>query len=933
MKKFLAIASALVVCIFSYAQQMPLIPVDEAVRAGKLDNGLTYYIRHNEEPKGQANFYIAQKVGSILEEENQRGLAHFLEHMCFNGTVNFPGNGIVNYLEGIGVKFGAQLNAYTSIDETVYNIDNVPVGVVPSAVDSCLLILHDWAGDLLLSDEEIDKERGVIHEEWRSRTSAQLRMYEKILPEIYPNNRYGNRMPIGLMEVVDNFPYEALRSYYHMWYRPDLQGIVVVGDIDVDEVEAKIKDIFSSLPAATDAPERVYFPIEDNKEPIISTATDKEQTYASTFIFMKHPAVPDEAKSTLDYMLLQYVDNVVSNMAGNRLAEMTQKADPDFIGADIGDGTYFFSRTCNAFTGVASYDPSQMERAVKSIYREMLRIIRNGFTASEYDRARTEFLADLETAYNQREKKSSQAYCQELVRHFIDNEPIPGIENEFALMSQLAPNIPVELVNQIVSTQYPVDSNLVVVNMLPEIEGLAYPSNEQLKEALASVAAEDIAPYQDEVSDKPLVSKLRKSGKVKKSVPAELGYTKYTLSNGATVYFKHTDFNKDEILVNAFSQGGLSLYSDSEIYTLQTVSDLIEVGGLGDFNPIELNKALTGKKVSATPYVGNYSEGIEGSSTPKDIETLFQLFYLYFTDLRYDEESFASWKTKTSVALANAEAQPFAALGDTIANTIYTNPTWAKSLKYKDLDKVDYARALEIAKERFANASDFTFTVTGNISEDELKPLLCKYIASLPGKGKKESYKQVLDFKPGVLTNEFEKQMANPMALNLYVYNSPVQYDLKDNLTLEIMSSALGIILHEEIRENEGGTYGISAYAVAKPEPVDKAILQITYQTDPQRYEYLNSRVEAIVSEFAENGPREVDVEKTRTNLAKDHKVELEDNSYWSGAISTYIRYGVNMVDGYEEILDSITCEDIKNCLKNILSSGNCSKIVMVGTN
>ncbi|MGN1225638.1 MAG: M16 family metallopeptidase, partial [Candidatus Cryptobacteroides sp.] len=381
---FLLTALSLGLAFSASAQQVPPIPIDEAVRIGKLDNGLTYYIRHNEEPEGQASFYIAQKVGSILEEENQRGLAHFLEHMCFNGTQNFPGNSLVSYLESIGVKFGAQLNAYTSIDETVYNIDNVPVAAVPESIDSCLLILHDWAGALLLSDEEIDKERGVIHEEWRSRRSPQDRMFEVILPKIYPNNKYAHRLPIGTMEVVDNFPYEVLRDYYHTWYRPDQQGIVVVGDVDVDLVEAKIHDIFASLPAkAADAPERIYFPIEDNDTPIIATACDKENPNAISYIFLKHEPVPFEAKSTMDYLLVDYAKELISIMASYRINEMTQAADPDFLDAGIFDGEFFLSKTCDAFCGVALYDENQMLRGLTSIYREILRIVRNGFTPSE----------------------------------------------------------------------------------------------------------------------------------------------------------------------------------------------------------------------------------------------------------------------------------------------------------------------------------------------------------------------------------------------------------------------------------------------------------------------------------------------------------------------------------------------------------------------
>ncbi len=934
MKKILVILATLAASVGLSAQQMPPIPVDENVRIGKLENGLTYYIRHNEEPKGQANFYIAQKVGSILENDDQRGLAHFLEHMCFNGTVNFPGNSLISYLESIGVKFGAQLNAYTSIDETVYNIDNVPVAKYPTAIDSCLLILHDWAGDLLLEDDEIDKERGVIHEEWRSRQNATMRIYDQVLPKVYQGNKYGERMPIGTMEVVDNFPYEALRNYYHTWYRPDQQGIVVVGDFDVDLVESKVKDIFSTLPAAAaDAPERVYTQVEDNVEPIVATGLDRELSNATTYIFLKHPAIPAEAKNNLDYVLVEYVQSMMESMADARLGEMTQKADPDFIGAGIGESDFMLSKTCGSYMGAVIYDESQLLRGVTSLYREMLRIVRNGFTASEYERARADYLSALESAYNQREKKNSASYCSELVRHFIDNEPIPGIENEFALMSQLAPNIPVEVINQFIAGEYSIENNLVVVNMLPEKDGLTYPTDEELLAALKAVEAEDIEPYVDEVIDQPLVSKVRKAGKVKKTEDSVFGYKHYTLSNGVNVYFKSTDLNKDQVSVYAYSKGGTTLYPESDYVTLSTVSDLMGIGGIGEFNATDLSKVLAGKNVSCSSSVSLYNESVSGRSTPKDIETLFQLCYLQFTGIRSDNEAFASWKTKTAASLANAETQPMTEFRDSLSKVLYTNDARGYSLKYADLDKVDYAKAIKIAKERFANAADFTFVITGNVSEEELLPLLKTYVASLPAKGKKEGFNYgAFGYSENSSDCEFTRQMQDPYVLNFFSYVIPSEYNLKNDLVNELLGSTLELILHEEIREKEGGTYGISSSVGVNGEPINQAILQIVYQTDPARYEYLNRRVVEIVNQFVIDGPRAIDVEKTKKNLLKDHEENLQQTSYWHNLMVTYLRYGADMCTDYEAVLDSITSEDITDALKKFIDHNGFSKIVMVGT-
>ena len=932
MKKTIISALAILAGVMCFGQQMPPLPIDEAVRIGKLENGLTYYVRHNEEPKGQANFYIAQKVGSILEEEDQRGLAHFLEHMCFNGSENFPGNAIIKYCESIGVKFGADLNAYTSIDETVYNIDNVPVGTFPTAVDTCLLILHDWAGALLLEDDDIDHERGVIHEEWRSRQNAQMRMLDKILPEIYPGNKYGQRMPIGLMSVVDNFPYEALRAYYKKWYRPDQQAIVVVGDINVDEVEAKIAATFGSLPAAgPDAAERYYPAIEDNKEPIVSIASDKEQPYAISYIFKKHAAVKPEEKADLNYAVYYYAMNVANYMVSQRLTEMTEKADPDFVDASISTEEFFLSKTEEAYSGTVIFDETKLLRAVTSLYREMLRVIRNGFTASEYERAREEFLSNLETRYKQRDKKTSGQYCREYVRHFIDNEPIMGIENEYALSQQLAPMIPVEAVNQIVSSLIEPD-NLVVVCMLPEKEGLVYPTEEEVKAALAAVEAEEIAPYEDKVSDQPLISKEPKAGKVKKTVEAPFGYTKLTLKNGATVFFRQTDFNADEVLFRGFSFGGNSLYPDSDLVNLSALNELIDVAGLGAFSKPELSKALTGKTVNLNASVGEYSEQLRGRAAPKDFETLLQLNYLYFTSLRSDDESFASWKTKTAAVLANQEAQPLSAFQDSLKK-LYARPERAYSLKSADIDKVDYERTMKIAAERYSNAADFCFIITGAISLDEAKPLVEKYIGSLPAKKRKtETYKLAgNELREGPLAISFDKQMSTPMAISLYAAIGNQPYDLKSQLALDLACQTLTMVLLAEIREKDGATYSIGAYDREMAYPKNQALVQIVYQTNPDKVEYTEGRVKEILDEFLKTGPSAEDLAKAKEYLAKEYKANQTENSYFASLLVDYLTSGEDLDAGYLDILNGITADEAKAAIKAIIDQNNVTKIVMVG--
>ena len=917
------------------AQQMPPIPVDPQVRIGQLENGLTYYIRHNEEPKGQANFYIAQKVGSILEDESQRGLAHFLEHMCFNGTEHFPGNGVVKYCESIGVKFGADLNAYTSIDETVYNIDNVPVAKVPEAVDSCLWILHDWADGLLLTDEDIDGERGVIHEEWRSRQNAEMRMYEQFLPVIYPGNKYAERLPIGTMEVVDNFPYKVLRDYYEKWYRPDQQGIVVVGDIDVDEVEGKIKDIFGTIAKPENPAERYYVQIEDNDETIVAMTKDKENPTAITFLMWKHDAYPNEMKGDMNYLIYKYVMGMADMMLNERLQEMTKLPEPPFMMAQFGSNDDFFiAKTKKSFFGYLASDENKVKSATETLWREILRAKRNGFTASEYERARSEYLSQVESSYNAREKKNSRSFCQEYVRHFIDSEPIMGIENQYELSQQLAPNIPVEVVNQVFSQMVEEGKNLVVVCMLPDKDGVTYPTEEEMKQMLADVAAETIEPYQDEVSNEPLMSVLPKSGKIKKTKTAPFGYTKYVLSNGATVYVKPTDFNKDQIIMRAYSKGGISLYPKSEAVNLKNI-DVFTEGGVGNFSATALTKALAGKQVSVNPFIGNYEEGVNGSTTPKDFETMMQLTYLYFTAQRTDEDAFKSWQTKMRNQIRNREAQPLSKFQDTLNTVVYNNNPLAGYMKLDEVDQVDYARIMQIAKERFANAADFTFILTGAFDEATMLPLVAQYIGALPSKGKAEKAQSLgLSFAEGENDIEFGKKMEIPMAIVLYLNSAKSDFNLKNDLTLDIANQILSIIFTEEIREKEGGTYGVSAAGGINYSylPEAQSYLQIVYQTSPEDYVRLNKRIEELLDEFTQNGPSETNMAKVKDYMHKKHQENLRENRFYSSTLKDYLEYGVDYYTDYDQVLDSITAEEVRAAIASLLGQKNQTRVIMYGT-
>ncbi len=907
--------------------QMPPIPTDPKVRIGKLENGLTYYIRHNELPEDRADFYIAQKVGSILEEENQRGLAHFLEHMCFNGTTNFPGKALINYLETIGVRFGENLNAYTSIDETVYNIANVPV-IRDGIVDSCLLILHDWANDLTLDPKEIDNERGVIHEEWRTGQGAMMRMYEQALPKAFEGSKYGHRLPIGTIEVIDNFPYQALRDYYEKWYRPDQQGIVVVGDVDVDKVEAKIKEIFSPIEMPANAAERVYEKVPDNKEPIITIAKDKEQPSTMIYIWHKHPATPNEAKGNIGYLVQNYIFSMIAKMLNARLDELRQNANPPYIMAVTEDTDFLLAKTTQAFAGIAVSKEDGIPTAISALVREIERARKFGFTASEYARAKADYLRALESAYNEREKVRNGQYVQEYIRHFIDNEPIPGIEMEYTLMNQLAPNIPVEAINSILP-QLITDENIVINIFGPDKEGMVYPTEAEILDVLNKTKAEEITAYVDKVSDEPLMKETPKAGKIVKTEEGPFGSTVLTLSNGVRVVVKNTDFKADEIRMSAFSPGGTSIFGTGEALQVKMLNSVAGLGGLGNFSNVDLEKVLAGKKASISASVNGLTERVNGSCSPKDLETLMQLVYLTFTAPRMDNAAFESFKQRTKASLANQEADPSIALVDTLNKEMYGNHPMAMRVKAEMIDQIDYNRIMEMYKDRFKEAGDFTFLFVGNINLEEAKPLIETYLGGLPTINRKENFKDIkLDIQKGIRKNVFEKKMETPKATVLNIISGNCPLNLKNSLLMTILSQTMDMVYTETIREKEGASYGVGTVGQINY-PKDEAIFQIYFDTDPAKREKMEQIVMTELQKVAQEGPRPEHLAKVKEFLLKKHIENSKENSYWLGQLDSYYWNNTDMNTDYEKLVNELTGEDVKNFTKALLGQGNIVEITM----
>lgn len=937
MRKLKGLLAAWLFCctVTVVAQQAQPIPTDPNVRIGKLENGLTYYIRHNNLPEGQADFYIAQKVGSILEEEPQRGLAHFLEHMCFNGTDHFPGNGLREYLENIGVKFGVNLNAYTAMDETVYNINNVPIHKVPEAVDSCLWILRDWSDGLTLGEEEIDKERGVIHEEWRTRMGATMRIYEKVFPMIYPGSQYANRLPIGTMEVVDNFPYKALRDYYEKWYRPDQQGIIVVGDFDVDQMEAKIKEIFSDIKMPANAAERIYYPVGDNKEPIVAIATDKEQPNVRIQYMVKHDAIPDAAKNDVSYLVMNFVNNMVSQMFNDRFDELVeQSANPPFMGAAVYDDDFLIAKTKDAFTGVAVCKEDGVETALTTLVRELERARRHGFTEGEFARAKANYLRGLENAYNERSKTKNTSYATEYVRHFIDNEPIPGIEAEYAMMNQIAPMIPVAAINQMLQQGLAGDSNLVITLFAPEKEGVTYPTRERMLELVAQVKAEDVEPYVDKVSDEPLISELPQAGKVVKTEDGMYGSKLYTLSNGVKVIVKPTDFKADEIRMNAFSAGGNSLLPTEDIINIEVLNEVCELGGLGNFNSSDLMKVLAGKIVGVTPYVSSLEEGLRGSCSPKDLEALLQLTYLMFTAPRMDDAAFESYKNRAKASLQNQELNPMTAFQDTLNVALYNHHPRAIKFTKEMVDKIDYARTMEMYRERFADGDDFTFMFVGNIDEATALPLFEQYLGALPTKEGAEKFDSKINptIRKGEYANNFERKMELPKSTVFLLYTGKGKYDARGKMIMSMFAQVMDMVYTESVREKEGGTYGVGVSGGINHYPKEEVRLQIVFDTDPERRARMTEVVKQGLDEFVKNGPNPEQLARVKEFMLKKYQENQKENSYWMSQLKEYYWNGVDATANYEKMVNSIGGKDIQKFVKKLIKQGNCIEVSINGT-
>ncbi len=928
-------AAMMLVALGSMAQSMP-IENDPSVRTGKLPNGLTYYVKQNNWPEHRVNFYIAQRVGSLQEEESQRGLAHFLEHMAFNGTEHYPGNGVIDYTRSLGVEFGRDLNAYTSVDQTVYNINDVPSTRV-SALDSCLLILKDWSNGLLLEGDEIDKERGVIHEEWRVRSSASQRMFERNLEKLYPGSKYGKRMPIGLMSVVDNFKYNEIRDYYHKWYRPDNQAIVVVGDIDVDRTEAKIKEMFGAIPApAADAAQVVDVEVPDNKEPIIVVDKDKEQQMNIIQVMYKTDPMPNEMKSDISYMLMKYAIDMACTMLDKRLDEKSQDPDCPYMQAGAGYGNYIFAKTKDCFQLFIAPKEGKTNEAVKAVTEEALRASQHGFTATEFARVKDDYMSNLEKQYNNRNQINNDRFGREYCAHYLNNEPYPSIEWTYQMMNMIAPNVGVEMINQLMAQMMPTtDENLVVLNFNPDKEGVALPAESELMGAINAAQEAKLEAYVDNVKDEPLMTVMPKPGKiVKETENKQLGFKELILSNGAKVILKPTTFKDDEIRYKAVSKGGSSLYGPEDWANCQMFDAVIGMSGLGNFSSNELQKALAGKNANVDLSMSTTRESLSGNSTKKDLETMFQMNYLYFTSIKKDEKAVTSLLNMLETQLKNKSTVPMAIFGDSVKNTIYNHSWRERPFNAENVKDINYDRVLEIAKERTANAADFTFYFVGSFDEATIKPLIEQYIASLPAKkGQAEDFKEVTQLATGNVVNEFIQKMETPQATAVMMWHSSLApYTMENDIKADITGQVLETLLLKKVREDEGAAYSPNGYAgmsMIGKKPFIQSVASISMK--PEKKDIVLNIMRESLNEIA-NGQVEADaLQKIKEKMLKDYDTNAKSNGSWINMLNTYNDYNLDLFNGYKEAVNKVTAADISNFVKTqLLSAKNRIEVIML---
>ncbi len=929
MKRFLSLIGILIFFLNpNFAQEQirdihAKIPFDQHVIKGKLDNGIVYYIRHNEKPKNKVELRLVVNAGSILEDDDQQGLAHFVEHMCFNGTEHFQKNELVSFLQSLGIEFGGDLNAYTSFDETVYMLP-----VPAEDLDTGLLVLRDWASAVTFSDEEIDKERGVILEELRLGRGAQQRMRDKYFPTLFKNSRYAERLPIGKKEIIETFPYETLRRFYHEWYRPNLMAVIAVGDVDPAKVEKKIKEKFGSIKMPEKYRERKYYPVPDHQETYVKVVSDKEAPYTMVQIIYKDDV--DTTVSWADYKG-DIAKNLFNGMMNKRLNELTQQPEPPFMYGYSGYGNLV--RTKNSYMSIAVASPDGVEKAIKALLDENRRVKEYGFTQSELDRYKTEYLKRLEKLYNERNKTESANYVREYMGNFLSEEPAPGIEAEYEFTKQVLPSITLDEVNQL-ADKWIKDYNRVVIVAATEKKGVTLPTDQEVMNWVKQADNKEVEAYVDNISDKPLMSQIPEAVPVKGSKAyKKSGITQYTFDNGLTVILKPTQFKDDEILFRGTAFGGTSVFDDNDYRSAEYADDLVEESGVNGFSKIELQKMLSGKNIRVMPFVYNTRQGFNGSTTTEDFETALQLINLYFTKPNFDEKAFQSLVNKQKMLIPNLMKDPRYYFNDQVAHILAQNhPRGNYMITPEELDKLSFETAKNAYQKLFSGANGFTFFFVGNIDPEKALPLIQKYLGSLPSGNGPLAYRD-LGVRPpkGPLKKVVYKGQDEKSMVKIY-YKGETKYNENENYLLESLGEVLTIKLIENLREEKSGVYGVGAGGYMSKIPYSQYTFSIGFPCGPENVESLTEAAMTEANRLKEQGPEEKDVEKVKATQLVNLKENLERNNYWLNSMDHAWTYHENFdkILNEKEKIEKLNSKKLKKVAGKYLTDDHKIEIILM---
>lgn len=902
------------------------IPLDPRIKTGTLPNGIKYYVRENAYPKNRAELRIIINAGSILEDDDQLGLAHFCEHMAFNGTKNFKKHELINFLESIGMKFGAELNAYTSFDETVYML-TIPMDN-PHYLDTGIQILADWAHNVSFEPEEIDKERGVIKEEWRLGQGAEERMSRKYFPLLFYNSQYAKRMVIGEPAVFEKAPYNAFTRFYNDWYRPDLTAVVAVGDFKADDVIELIKKYFSPIPAKENPRERKFYDVPDHNKVIVSILADKELPYNLVQVFIKQDP---EKEGSYEVYKNNLIRQLYVGMLNERINEIAQSENPPFMFATSANGGLV--RTKSAFMLIGIAKNNQALATLNTLLTENERVKRFGFTQSELERQKLEMMKTIEKLYNERNQIKSASLAAEAQRHHLENEPMPGIEYEYELYKTFLPEITLAEVNAL-SENFSSVKNMVVVMLFPEKKEIKLPKEKDVLKIINDVKANNtLTAYVDKITDKPLLEKLPEAKKVvAENEIKEMEAIEWTLANGAKVVIKKTDFKNDEILMRAFSYGGRSIYSEQDDVSAEYADDVVDMSGIGEFEKTELQKMLAGKVVSVSPYINLYDEGLSGSSTPADFETLLQLTYLYFTQARKDVKAYNNFISNEREQLKNKGASPDEVFNDSIQAITNNYHQRLMPITLNDLEKANHDRMMEIFRDRFSDAGDFVFLFVGNIDIEKVKPLIEQYIGGLPSGNRKEKFVDLNVKEPSGIVKRVVYKGKEAKATVFLSFPGTYNYNLETRTKFELMKDILNIRLRENIREDQSGTYGVSAWISHKKYPKEGYSLNIYFGCAPENVDKLIAAVFDEINKLQKETVSDINLNKAKETALRTREVNLRENKFWLSSLYSYYYNNIDFSEfpQYENIVKNFTQKDVNEFASKYINTNHYIQVVLM---